>query len=184
MTDSSRSSNLQRNNNNSSEVNRQRLDWTGQVDKVVAKCRKRLYAIKTFFPRRFGMVKQLLYKSIVRSVLDYASSSWHSTGKGLQKKLAKKQKFLQTIRLGCLEGNERHDVDFAQYREHLAEVEWHPLWQRRLEGILLNAFKIWKGMFAGGELIMKRDMPGRTTRSQSKEFLLSPVSFASASCKL
>ncbi|GAU92136.1 hypothetical protein RvY_04254 [Ramazzottius varieornatus] len=162
-----------------------RLDWTGQVDKVVAKCRRRLYAIKAFFPRRFGMVKQLLYKSIVRSVLDYALSSWHSTGKGLQKKLENIQKkFLQTIRLGCLEGDERHDVDFAQYREHLAEMEWHPLWQRRLEGILPNAFKIWKGIFAGDELIMKRDMPGRTARSRSKEFLLSPVSFASASCKL
>ncbi|GAV06662.1 hypothetical protein RvY_16614 [Ramazzottius varieornatus] len=159
-----------------------RLDWTGQVDKVVAKCRKRLYAIKAFFPRRFGVVKQLLFKSIVRSVMDHASS-WHSTGKGLQKKLGNIQKFLQTIRFGCLEGNERHDVDFRQYRQHLAEVGWHPLWQRRLEGILLNAFKIWKGMFAGGQLILKRDMPGRTTRSQAKEFLLAPASFAPASCR-
>ncbi|GAU91524.1 hypothetical protein RvY_03760 [Ramazzottius varieornatus] len=39
-------------------------------------------------------------------------------------------------------------------------------------------------MLAGGDLIMKREMPGRTTRSQSKDFLLSPVSFAPASCKL
>ncbi|GAV08358.1 hypothetical protein RvY_18066 [Ramazzottius varieornatus] len=31
---------------------------------------------------------------------------------------------------------------------------------------------------------MKRDMLGRTTRRQAKEFLLVPVSFASASCKL
>ncbi|GAV06682.1 hypothetical protein RvY_16629 [Ramazzottius varieornatus] len=113
-----------------------RLDWTGQVDKVVAKCRKRLYAIKAFFPRRFGVVKQLLFKSIVRSVMDHASS-WHSTRKGLQKKLGNIQKkFLQTIRFGCLEGNERHDVDFRQYRQHLAEVGWHPLWQRRLEAHL------------------------------------------------
>ncbi|GAV08359.1 hypothetical protein RvY_18067 [Ramazzottius varieornatus] len=79
-----------------------RLDWTGQVDKLVAKCRKRLYAIKAF-PRRFGVVKQLLFNSLVRSVMDYASSSWHSTGKGLQKKLDNIQKkFLQIIRLGCL----------------------------------------------------------------------------------
>ncbi|GAU88294.1 hypothetical protein RvY_01022 [Ramazzottius varieornatus] len=160
------------------------MDWAGQVDKVGAKCRKRLYSIKAFFPRRFGMVKQLLFKSLVRSVIDYASSSWHTTGKGLQKKLENIQKkFLQSIRLGCLEGNERHDADFAQYRQHLGETGWHPLWQRRLEGILLNTYKIWKDMFAGGDLIMKREMPGRTTKSQSKDFLLSPVSFTPASCK-
>ncbi|GAU92257.1 hypothetical protein RvY_04360-3 [Ramazzottius varieornatus] len=120
-----------------------RMDWAGQVDKVVAKCRERLYSIKAFLHRRFGMVKQPLFKSLVRSVMDYASLSWHTTGKGLKKKLENIQKkFLQSIRLGCLEDNGRHDAYFSQYRQHLGETGWHPLWQRRLEGILLNTYAI------------------------------------------
>ncbi|GAV00593.1 hypothetical protein RvY_11419 [Ramazzottius varieornatus] len=109
-----------------------RLDWTAQVDKVTAKCRKRLYAINVYFPRCFGSVKQLLFKSIVRSVMDYASSAWSVSAKCLQRQLENIQKFLRSIRFSKMETTDSHDTDFIQYRQHLAEVQWLPLWQRRL----------------------------------------------------
>ncbi|GAU97224.1 hypothetical protein RvY_08557 [Ramazzottius varieornatus] len=161
------------------------MEWTAQTENVTSKSRRRLYAINAFFPRHFGSAKQLLFKSIVRSVVDYASSSWHSTGKGLQKQLEGIQKkFLKSIRLGKMDGKDQHDGDFFQYRQHLAEVSWHPLWTRRLEGIMINVFKSQNGTFAGGGFIMKREMPDRTTRSQAKEILLKPVSQAPRSCKI
>ncbi|GAU96980.1 hypothetical protein RvY_08343 [Ramazzottius varieornatus] len=134
-----------------------KLDWTAQVDKVTAKCRRRLCAIKGFFPRRFGSVKQLLFNSLVRSVMDHASSCWHSTSKTLQRQLETIQKkFLQSIRLGSLL-NDGHDRDFKQYRSHLSEVDWEPVWELRCKGILLNAFKIWAGVFTGGDSILKKE---------------------------
>ncbi|GAV01348.1 hypothetical protein RvY_12075 [Ramazzottius varieornatus] len=74
-----------------------------------------------------------------------------------------------------METTDSHDTDFIQYRQHLAEVQWLPLWQRRLEGILINAYENRAGVFAGGSRIMKKELPGRS-RTQSKEFVLAPVS--------
>ncbi|GAU89354.1 hypothetical protein RvY_01911 [Ramazzottius varieornatus] len=140
----------------------------------MAKCRRRLCAIKGFFPRRFGSVKQLLFNSLVRSVMDYASSCWNSTSKTLQRQLETIQKkFLQSIRLGSLL-NDGHDRDFKQYRSHLSEVDWEPVWERRCKGILLNAFKIWAGVFTGGDSILKKKRwkDSSITRSQAKEMVV------------
>ncbi|GAV06347.1 hypothetical protein RvY_16356 [Ramazzottius varieornatus] len=73
-----------------------------------------------------------------------------------------------------MDGKDQHDGDFEQYRQHLAEVGWNPLWRRRLEGIMINAFKIWSGVFAGGCFTTKKKMPARSMRGQAKEVLLAP----------
>ncbi|GAU99943.1 hypothetical protein RvY_10874 [Ramazzottius varieornatus] len=98
--------------------------------------------------------------------MDYASSAWSVSANGLRRQLEKIQKkFLRSIRLRKMETTDSHDTDLIQYRQHLAEVQWLPLWRRRLEG---------------GSHIMKKELPGRS-RTQSKEFVLAPGSIAPAS---
>ncbi|GAU89295.1 hypothetical protein RvY_01861 [Ramazzottius varieornatus] len=163
-----------------------KMDWTGQVAKVTKKCRQRFYAISGFFPKRHGAVKQLLYNSLVRSVVDYASSCWFSATKGLQKQLESIQKiFLLSIRLSPADKNS-HDTDFRQYHQHLREVGWRPLWQQRCELIMVNAFRIWNGNFAHGDRLMKVGGTGQNmrTRIQLKIFMMSPVSVAPPSFKM
>ncbi|GAV02062.1 hypothetical protein RvY_12674-1 [Ramazzottius varieornatus] len=159
-----------------------KMDWTGQVDKVTKKCRQSLYAINGLFPKRQGSLKQLLYNSMVRSVVDYASSCCFSTTKGLQRQLESIQKkFLLSIRLSSADENS-HDTDF----QHLREVGWRPLWQRRCELIMVNAFRIWNGNFAHGDRLMKVEGNGQNmrTRIQLKICTMSLVSVAPPSCKM
>ncbi|GAU93588.1 hypothetical protein RvY_05509 [Ramazzottius varieornatus] len=121
-----------------------KMEWTAQVDKVTAKCRQRLYGIHGLFPERYGGVKQLLFTFLVRSIADYASSSWFTTTKSLQKQLESIQKkFLRSIRLSPAgKEDQSHDPDFKRYHQHLREVGWKPLWHRRCASILVNAWKI------------------------------------------
>ncbi|GAV06541.1 hypothetical protein RvY_16509 [Ramazzottius varieornatus] len=56
-----------------------KLNQTAQVDAVSAKCRKRLHAIRTYFPPRLGAARQLLYKSLVLPVAEHACSVWNPT---------------------------------------------------------------------------------------------------------
>ncbi|GAV05102.1 hypothetical protein RvY_15281 [Ramazzottius varieornatus] len=58
-----------------------KADWTAQVDKVTARCRRRFHAINSLFPTRYGAAKQLLCTILVRSVVDHASSSWFFSAK-------------------------------------------------------------------------------------------------------
>ncbi|GAU87153.1 hypothetical protein RvY_00046 [Ramazzottius varieornatus] len=163
-----------------------KLEWTAQVDKVSAKCRQRLYAVNAFFPQRYGAEKQLLYKSLVRAVHDYASSCWFPTTKSLQRQLESIQKkFLQNIRLSRAD-KDRHDPDFKRYHQHLQEVAWKPLWHRRCENLLVNVFRIRTGNFASGNRLLKSQEPSRNlkTRSQAKILMMLPVSTAPLSCKL
>ncbi|GAV07031.1 hypothetical protein RvY_16921-1 [Ramazzottius varieornatus] len=163
-----------------------KLEWTAQVDKVTAKCRQRLYAVNAFFPQRYRAVKQLLYKSLVRAVHDYASSCWFPTIKSLQRQLESIQKkFLQNIRLSRAD-KDRHDPDFKRYCQHLQEVAWKPLWHRRCENLLVNVFRIWTGNFANGNRLLKSQESSRNlkTRSQAKILIMLPVSTAPLSCKL
>ncbi|GAV01575.1 hypothetical protein RvY_12266 [Ramazzottius varieornatus] len=64
-----------------------RLSWTAHVDAITSKCRKRLHAIKTFFPVQMGAARQMLFKSLFRSVAEYAISVWNPSSKTLQKQL-------------------------------------------------------------------------------------------------
>ncbi|GAU92433.1 hypothetical protein RvY_04514 [Ramazzottius varieornatus] len=38
-----------------------KLNWTVQVDAVTAECRKRLHAIRSYFPKQFGAARKILY---------------------------------------------------------------------------------------------------------------------------
>ena len=149
-----------------------KLNWTAQVDAVTAKCRKRLHAVRAFFPPQLGAARQLLYKSLVRPVAEYACSVWSPSTKMLQRQLEQVQKdFLKSIRLSKAHSHQ-HDTDFSQYRQHLDEVQWEYLWMRRCKSIIVNAFRIWTKDFPEGHLILhtpaKHDIPVvRTTRSQT-----------------
>ncbi|GAU94652.1 hypothetical protein RvY_06384 [Ramazzottius varieornatus] len=102
------------------------MEWTAQVDKVTAKCRQRLYGINGLFPKRYGAVKQLLSTSLVRSIADYAPSSWFTTTKSLQKQLESIQKkFLRSIRLSPVEKEDQsYGLDFKRYHQHLREYTY------------------------------------------------------------
>ncbi|GAU90693.1 hypothetical protein RvY_03073 [Ramazzottius varieornatus] len=52
-----------------------KLNWTAQVDAVIAKCRKRLHAIRSHFPLQLGAARQLLCKSLIRPVAEYTAQS-------------------------------------------------------------------------------------------------------------
>ncbi|GAV06640.1 hypothetical protein RvY_16596 [Ramazzottius varieornatus] len=120
-----------------------KLNWTAQIDAVTAKCRKRLHAIRSYFPLQLGAARQLLYISLVRPVAEYACSVWNPTNHKHQRQLEQVQKdFLKSIRLSKIPKGQ-HDGDFSQYRQHLAEVKWDYLWTRRVKAVLVNGFKIW-----------------------------------------
>ena len=118
---------------------------------------QRLFAVNIFFPPSLRSCGNYSCSTVLssRSVVDYASSCWFSTTKALQKQIESIQKkFLQSIRPSGDNLEEMHDANFEQYHQYLREVDWKPLGERRCENILLTAFKIWKGLFAGRDQIM------------------------------
>ena len=151
-----------------------RLNWTAQVDAITAKCRKRLHAVRAFFPPQLGAARQLLYKSLVRPIAEYACSVWSPATKMLQRQIEQVQKdFLKSIRLSKAPSHQ-HDTDFSQYRQHLNEVQWDYLWMRRCKSILVNAYRIWTNNFPEGHLILHTPAKSnitqaRTTRSQTAQ---------------
>ncbi|GAU87156.1 hypothetical protein RvY_00049 [Ramazzottius varieornatus] len=124
-----------------------KLNRTAQVDAATAKCRKRLHVIRSCFPAQFGTAKQMLYKILVRLVTEYTCSVWNPASHKHQRQLEQVQKdFLRSIRLSrLLKG--QHDSDFSQYRQHLTDVQWKYLWERRAKAVMVNAFKIWTNGF-------------------------------------
>ncbi|GAU99825.1 hypothetical protein RvY_10767 [Ramazzottius varieornatus] len=147
-----------------------KLNWTAQVDAVSVKCRKRLHAIRTYFPPRRGAARQLLCKSLFLPVAEYACSVWNPTNHKHQRQLEQVQKdFLKSIRLSKIPKGQ-HDSDFSQYRQHLAEVQWDYLWMRRAKAVLVNAYQIRTGGFPDGELLLTNagglPHPRVNTRSQ------------------
>ncbi|GAU91649.1 hypothetical protein RvY_03868 [Ramazzottius varieornatus] len=150
-----------------------KLNWTAQIDAVTAKCRKRLHAIRSYFPLQLGAARQLLYISLVRPVAEYACSVWNPTNHKHQRQLEQVQKdFLKSIRLSKIPKGQ-HDGDFSQYRQHLAEVKWDHLWTRRVKAVLVNGFKIWTNGFPDGRLLLNVSRPVQqpptraNTRSQT-----------------
>ncbi|GAV06447.1 hypothetical protein RvY_16438 [Ramazzottius varieornatus] len=136
-----------------------KLNWTAQIDAVTAKCRKRLHAIRSYFPLQLGAARQLLYISLVRPVAEYACSVWNPTNHKHQRQLEQVQKdFLKSIRLSKIPKGQ-HDGDFSQYRQHLAEVKWDYLWTRRVKAVLVNGFKIWTNGFPDGRLLLNVSRP-------------------------
>ncbi|OWA54829.1 hypothetical protein BV898_19223 [Hypsibius exemplaris] len=125
------------------------LNWTAHIDEICTKARKRVHCINVYFPKKFGAVKQLLFKSLALPVLEYCSTIWSPSSKTSQKKLEDVQRFfLKTVRLSSHRTN--HHPSLRYYQQHLREVQWEPLWKRRCRSIVHAAFKAWSGQMPGG----------------------------------
>ncbi|GAV08611.1 hypothetical protein RvY_18276 [Ramazzottius varieornatus] len=122
---------------------------------------------------RSTTARQLLYKSLVHPIAEYAYSVWNPTNQKHQKQLEQVQKdFLKSIRLRKTSKGQQ-DSDFNQYRQHLADVQWDYSWMRRAKAVLVNAFQIWTDGFPEGRLLLsgpsttQQQFSRVTTRSQN-----------------
>ena len=108
------------------------LSWSKHVGEMVAKARSKLSWVLSVFKTRDKLVTLTLYKSLVRSLLEYCCPLWDPV-KTTEIQLLEGVQRTFTSRIGCL-----HDMD---YWERLSQLKLMSLQRRRERYVILMMWK-------------------------------------------
>ena len=144
------------------------LKFEHHINRIVKKANSSLGTIKRTFTSLNSSTFTLLYKSLVRSQLEYCQEVWSPTRKGLIDKLEKVQR-----RATKMVRNLRD----LPYEERLQTLKLPSLQHRRLRGDIIVMFKINHGLLKTSMEVPYSNNPGL----RGHQFKLEPSLFRTSS---
>ena len=114
------------------------LDWTDHINNILEKCYCRLNVLKLLSRTVPRQTLNILYCTIIRSIIDYGCSAYCSLSKSNADRLEQLQYRAGLIVAGAIQG--------TSYQKLLFELGWPSLQDRRLYFIACSMFKIVNGL--------------------------------------
>ena len=132
------------------------LSWTSHISTICNKSKQKAAWVLSVFHSRSPMVMLTLYKSLVRSLLEYCSPLWNPSKVSDIQQLESVQKTFTSRIAGC------QDLD---YWERLQKLSLMSLQRRRERFIILTMWKILHGQTSNDLNIMFQTRPRTGTKA-------------------